>query len=408
MIPLLAETIATGETLYFQIDGPKYGYPTIFLEEDVIQTEDLMAIPNLFSYATKELSQDAVICWLVSCADKAAGSLRECGLAFVRTLFRAGFLDETGKVPVLEPPDGEKKGYGGPCEVEKVWPPYPQYERIDVYFQAFVDGKTVTFLIEDKTDTTAHSGQLGRNLKSVLTDDEPEDLIKPVYFKTGYLFGDEREEVEANNYSVFEAEDMSRFLQGQEATGQNQILSQYADHLGEQVRKRGEALSKWDFDADHVQWEFMVKLREVLQRASGKWQGFLPDHLTDFQHEWTWKGVGRGKNQGGGPWTQYWFANHLYWRLDSGNPLRMMMCLSNANMSVEDSDDTVWEYRDRFDEALRKEGLAARDLQMKKGNNCTLGSVETDCFQGRDVCEFLDRVKRVHIRFLESVSKPTV
>ena len=234
---------------------------------------------------------------------------------------------------------------------------------------------------------------MGRYLKSVLTDDEPEDLIKPVYFKTGYLFGDEREEVEGNNYSLFEAEDMSRFLQGQKATGQNQILRQYADHLPEQVKKRAETLSKWDLDADHVQWEFMVKLREVLRRASGQRQGFLPDHLNEFSHVGMWKGeVGRGRNQGGGPWTQYWFANHLYWRLDSGMPLRMMINLSNADLSVEDSDKKVYEYRDRFDEALCKEGIAARDLQMKRGNNCTLGSVETDCFQGRDVCEFLDRV----------------
>ena len=45
---------------------------------------------------------------------------------------------------------------------------------------------------------------------------------------------------------------------------------------------------------------------------------------------------------------------------------------------------------------------------MRRGNECTLGSVETDGFQGMDVCEFLDRVKRVHTRFLKSVSEPTV
>ena len=65
-----------------------------------------MPTPNIFYYATKELSQDAVICWLVSCASEATGSLRECGLAFVRTLFQAGG-DEMGGVPVLGP-DGEK------------------------------------------------------------------------------------------------------------------------------------------------------------------------------------------------------------------------------------------------------------------------------------------------------------
>ena len=177
-----------------------------------------MTTPNIFSYATKELSQDAVICWLVSCAAEATGSLRKCGLAFVRTLFRAGGSDETGGVSVLGP-DGEKMAlHNGQFEVQNVWEPYRQYKRIDVYFQAQIDGKMVTFIIEDKTDTSAHSGQLERYLDSVRTDEETEDLIKPIYFKTGYIFSDEREEVEAGKYSVFEAEEMGSFLEGQEAT----------------------------------------------------------------------------------------------------------------------------------------------------------------------------------------------
>ena len=56
-----------------------------------------MSIPNIFKYATKELSQDAVICWLVACAAEATGDLQKCGLEFVRTLFRAGKSDRTGR-----------------------------------------------------------------------------------------------------------------------------------------------------------------------------------------------------------------------------------------------------------------------------------------------------------------------
>ena len=366
-----------------------------------------MPTPNIFFYATKELSQDAVICWLVSCASEATGSLRECGLAFVRTLFQAGG-DETGGVPVLGP-DGEKTPYHGPCGVEQVEPPETQYEGIDVYFQAQIDGKRVTFLIEDKTNTSVHSNQLERYLDTVRTDEKPENLIKPIYFKTGYLFGDERAEVKAARYSVFEAEDMSCFLRGQQATAENQILSQYEHYLDGLIEERAAARSKWCLDVDHVQWEFMRKLREVLREASGHWQGLLPDHLSDFQDEdgWTWKGVGRGKNRDGSPWTQYWFAHHLFWRLDSGQPLRLRMYLSNADMSVEKSADvdTVREYRDRLNEALQKEGLAPGNVRMPIANECTLGSVETDRFQGMNVCEFLDRVKDVHIRFLESTSK---
>ena len=93
-----------------------------------------------FSYAKKELSQDAVICWLVSCATEATESLRKCGLAFVRTLFQSGVSDETGGVPVLGP-DGEKMApYNGQCEVQNVWGPCTHNNRIDVYFQAQIDG----------------------------------------------------------------------------------------------------------------------------------------------------------------------------------------------------------------------------------------------------------------------------
>ena len=49
--------------------------------------------PNLFGYATKELSQDAVICWLIAWAGVEQSkypedeALRRCGRAFVDALF---------------------------------------------------------------------------------------------------------------------------------------------------------------------------------------------------------------------------------------------------------------------------------------------------------------------------------
>ena len=111
----------------------------------------------------------------------------------------------------------------------------------------------------------------------------------------------------------------------------------------------------------------MLKLRDVLQDRSGEWQGFLPDELKAEPDEWTWQGLGRGTNLGGGgPWTQYWFARHLFWRLDAYKPLRLMIYLSNAEGRVEENE--VYEYRDRFNEALQQERLASRDIRMRKGN----------------------------------------
>lgn len=52
-----------------------------------------MNSPNLFNYATKELSQDAVICWLIAWAgiqsarNPADRELRQCGRELLNALF---------------------------------------------------------------------------------------------------------------------------------------------------------------------------------------------------------------------------------------------------------------------------------------------------------------------------------
>ena len=251
--------------------------------------------PNLFDYATSELSQDAFICWLVACAAEATGDLQECGRAFVRALFRAGASDGIGGIPVLGPDGKPTTPYDGSCDVSDVSSPTPQYHRIDVYFQAKVDGKMVSFIIEDKTHTKYHSGQLARYIKDVSTDDEEEYLIKPIYFKTGYVFSDERDTVEKNNYSVFEAEDMKRFLDGQNATRENEILRQYAEYLACQMKTRADAHANWDLNQDHVQWEFMLKLRDRLGNMAGEWQPFIPAELSGSppNSDWLWRSLGK-------------------------------------------------------------------------------------------------------------------
>ena len=207
--------------------------------------------PNLFDYATSELSQGTFICWLVACAAEATGDLQKCGLAFVRTLFRVGASDRTGGVPVLGP-DGEPIRHIGPCDVSDVSCLSRQYNKIDVYFQAKVDGKRVSFIIENKKDGSVHSDQLARYLKAAIRDEKEEDLIKPVYFKTGYVFSDEREAVERDKYSVFRAEDLKRFLEGQNATRENEILRQYEEYLACQIKKRADTQANWNLSTNWI------------------------------------------------------------------------------------------------------------------------------------------------------------
>lgn len=258
-----------------------------------------MGTPNIFSYATKELSQDAFICWLVACATEASGHLQKCGLAFVRTLFRAGAPDGPDGVPVLGP-DGAKAFHDGPCDVSEVCTPRLQHQKIDVYFQARVDGKMVSFIIEDKTDSQPHGDQLKTYLCSIIKNKKRKDLIKPVYFKTGYMFNYEREDVKKNKYFVFEAEDMKKFLDSHpKAIRESEILRQYAEYLNDKMEARAKAQKNWCLKQDYVQWEFLLKLRRVLRNADDEWQDFVPDELSGEpkwkKPDWNWNGLWRKK-----------------------------------------------------------------------------------------------------------------
>ena len=84
-------------------------------------------------------------------------------------------------------------------------------------------------------------------------------------------------------------------------------------------------------------------------------------------------------------------------------PLRLMIYLSKT---LGERGGEQWhgmrEYRNCFDRSPpRRETIGG--TRRVKGNECTVGSVETAKFQGMTVSEFLDRVTRVHIRFLDMI-----
>ena len=197
-------------------------------------------VPNIFNYATKELSQDALICWLVACAKEETNErLRECGRKFVQALMKCG---DGAVIDVSNDPQYPVR-HAGSYDVGGILDgPEPQYRKIDVYFQAEVDGKRVSFVIEDKKDGEMHGDQLKRYLEIVQRDKREEDLIKPVYFKTGYVFDDEREKAKSNGFSVFENKDMLAFLSSGNRAGAHEILRQFREHLDGMEEDRSGAL----------------------------------------------------------------------------------------------------------------------------------------------------------------------
>ena len=206
-----------------------------------------MTPPNLFDFATKELSQDAVICWLIAWAgvdtegSRAADEMRRCGLALLNALFA--------------------KWHNWPVEMGEVvrTEVVRQEQNIDVL--ARVDCRYV-LLIEDKTDTGAHDGQLGRyvslvvegrtRFKKVANDD-----LFPIYFKTGNHSLKDRRDAEAADYRVFDRTDFLGVLETYRGT--NAILVDFRRHL-----------TRWEEDTD----SFRGWTRDG-ERTNRGWEGLF-------------------------------------------------------------------------------------------------------------------------------------
>ena len=124
--------------------------------------------PNIFEIATKELSQDAFITWLLKWADDSCKNLDEdlhqCGKEFVSALIKKqnpNFSEFINKV-----------------EAGRQW------ENIDVW--AEVNDKYF-IIIEDKINSSEHSDQLKRYKEIAEKWCQENNKEKPVciYLKTG-------------------------------------------------------------------------------------------------------------------------------------------------------------------------------------------------------------------------------
>ncbi|WP_077341742.1 PD-(D/E)XK nuclease family protein [Pseudocolwellia agarivorans] len=166
-----------------------------------------MSSPNIFSFATSELSQDAFICWFLSWAKEEHASkdlsLHNCAKEFISIIFEKHSLDMADIFSV---------------EITK------QDQNIDVLC---VINNKFAIIIEDKTGTKHHSGQLKKYLDEILNRNYAPENILPIYYKTQ----DQScySKVLENGYKPFLRNEMISILEMYGGT--NQILIDYRDHL---------------------------------------------------------------------------------------------------------------------------------------------------------------------------------
>ena len=237
--------------------------------------------PNLFSYATKELSQDAVICWLIDWAGQPKtedASLRRCGREFVQALFDAWgdeyavTLGDSVRTEVLQ-----------------------QEQKIDVL--ARVNGEHV-LLIEDKTGTADHGRQLELYREAVhggktsfgKVEDE---YLYPIYFKTGNQGLEAKWRIWNKKYAVFCRRDFLKVLD--RYAGDNQILLDFRAHL-RGLEERTNQYASWKADScrrDPLAWEGLYRrLQEcfLAPRRSIAWGDLENRQFGGFTGLW-WRPV---------------------------------------------------------------------------------------------------------------------
>lgn len=218
--------------------------------------------PNLFQYATSELSQDAFICWLLQWANKKYVSvdklLNQCGQELLKALFKK--QNEKLSIDIKR------------VDIRR------QDKNIDILC---IVNEKYAIIIEDKTNTVNHSNQLVRYYSEISQRGEfAENEIIRIYFKTGDQSN--YKDVNSKEYRLFHRTDFLKVLNTYE--GGNQILIDYRRHL-QSIQDGIESFKTYELDKwNTASWiGFYINLQRRLN--DGDW-GYVPNPSGGFQALW--------------------------------------------------------------------------------------------------------------------------
>lgn len=239
---------------------------------------------NIFDYATSELSQDAILCWLVANADKKNNpddeQLRHYGSYLLATLLGETYGDDIA----LNLVDG--------------WPK-TQWNDIDISVCGSYGGKDFILAIEDKTFSYLHDSNKkdgGKTNQLVKYENEMQDYVSwekndersvhTAVYKTSFAAANEISETEDAGFLCFDITDIvPLFSEMKKRFGDpaNDILKSYCDLIFsyEKVMRTADDIK----DEEHyigcpsfnVYWQWLyrtVLLPEAEKRGFGGWDNY--------------------------------------------------------------------------------------------------------------------------------------
>jgi len=162
--------------------------------------------PNIFKYATSELSQDAFFCWLLEWSSKEYNGeeLNKISLKFINYICKNTNIDRINSIESIE--------------IRK------QEKNIDFYV---IINNRLIILFEDKTKTKLRGDQLKRYKEYI--ENKYKNYEKSfVYIKSDIIFSNETKEVEKENYLII---DLYKLIEILDDVNLHVIYNDYIDYL---------------------------------------------------------------------------------------------------------------------------------------------------------------------------------
>lgn len=318
-----------------------------------IATSTVLPAPNLFRYATKELSQDAFFCWLLAWADGACAAadaaMHGIGREFVNLLLAEHGLAIAERTRIIV---------------------HRQYNYIDILIEV---GDDLVLLIEDKIHAGIHGDQLTR-YKDRIAEAFPGRTIAPVFLKTGDQA--RYDKVDQAGFRRVGRDKLLNFLRPAYKRSPHPILHDFLAVLEEMDAavqsfqsappSAWKGSSPWIGLYTRLQAEFDDLDWDYVANPSG---GFL----AAWWHGRFWTNPGTGRTY------------NVYLQIEQG-PVCFKIAVGEETDKVGPRD--AW--RSTLVEAAQRGGPAIRSISRKSGKWMTVARVERDDWMKLDADGLLD------------------
>lgn len=215
---------------------------------------------NIFDYATKELSQDAFLSWFIANCNEP--SIGEYSYRFINFISGLNFkLGDIKTVTIKQ-----------------------QEHNIDIIVDLWDINKLhYVIIIEDKTSSSAHSGQLKRYANIMDKWNRGEDGYKSrrrkVFYKVDYLTDQDKEEIKKGNegfeendrWRTFDLKQIHDFFSEISET-KSEILNFYAGHINDLYEDHyvvsSKPIKEWNYTNYQTFFKKVIESKMDINKAS--------------------------------------------------------------------------------------------------------------------------------------------